>query len=65
MLRKKSHAIFVIFQQDEGCGEPPVVDHAQRFGSVTEVTYRCHAGYTGGGSAVCQNGEWTYDGRCK
>ena len=30
--------IFITFQ-DQGCGEPPKLPKAQRFGSVTEVTY--------------------------
>ena len=58
------HIIFVIFQQDEGCGEPPVIPNANRFGSVTEVTYECDECYTGGGSATCRNGEWSHTGRC-
>ena len=42
-----------------------MVDHAQRFGSVTEVTYRCHECYTGGGNAICRNGHWDFEAECE
>ena len=57
--------IIYFIQKGQGCGEPPVVEHAQRFGSVTEVTYRCNECYTGGGSAICRNGKWDFDVQCE
>ena len=47
------------------CGEPPSIPNAHRFGSATEVTYRCDVCYTGGGKATCLNKQWTHDGSCE
>ena len=41
-----------------------MIPHAQRFGSVTDITYKCDECYTGGGTATCENGEWSHDGNC-
>ena len=56
--------LFATFRKGQGCGEPPRIDNAQRFGSVSEVTYECIECYTGGGMATCTDGEWTHDGSC-
>ena len=56
--------LFVVIQQGQGCGEPPRIDNAQRFGSSTEVTYECTECNTGGGRATCSDGEWTHNGNC-
>ena len=42
-----------------------MVDHAQRFGSVTEVMYQCDECYMGGGSAICRNGQWDFEADCE
>ena len=42
-----------------------MVDHAQRFGSITEVMYQCNECYTGGGSAICRNGQWDFKAECE
>ena len=49
---------------DLGCGEPPKMNNAQRFGTVNDITYRCDEGYTGGGSAICKNRQWMHKGSC-
>ena len=56
--------ILCFLPPDQGCGEPPKINNTQRFGSVTEVTYKCDECQKAGGSATCHNGEWYYDGNC-
>ena len=58
------HILSVTFQ-GQGCGEPPKIPNSQRFGSVTDVLYKCNEGYTGSGKATCRNEKWTHIGKCK
>ena len=64
MKSSGSAPIFVVFQPDLGCGEPPKMRNAQWFGSLTNITYHCDDGDTGGGRATCRNGQWNHDGSC-
>lgn len=42
-----------------------MISNSLRFGSVYNVTYQCDECYTGGGSAICRNGEWNFEAKCE
>ena len=42
-----------------------MIPNAQRFGNLTDVTYKCDECKIGGGRATCRNGEWSHEGSCE